>query len=119
MTAEHRKLRVAEGIDEKYVDDALRVAYYAFAKKFRFGFRSADDLIRLFRDSVDTTSCFSSTVDGKFSGILTFQTVGRVTTPRIQWRMEKRRKASPYCIPLPMERSRLHLCIISKSSSSL
>ena len=71
------EVRIVEGIDERYVDDALRVAYDAFAKKFRIGFRNADDLIRLFRDSVDRTSCLSATVDGRFAGILTFQTAGR------------------------------------------
>ena len=62
------------GIDEQYVDDALRVAYEAFAKKFRIGFRNADDLIRLFRDAVDKTSCFSALVHGQFAGLLTFRT---------------------------------------------
>ena len=64
---------IVEGIEAEFVDDALRVAYDAFAKKFRLGFRDADDLIRLFRDSADTTSCFSATVDGRFAGILTFK----------------------------------------------
>ncbi len=59
------------------MDDALRVAYDAFAKKFRIGFRNADDLVRLFRGSVDTTSCISAMVDGRLSGILTFQTAGQ------------------------------------------
>ena len=75
------EVRIVEGIDERYVDDALRVAYDAFAKKFRIGFRNADDLIRLFRDSVDRTSCLSATVDGRFAGILTFQTAGRAVLP--------------------------------------
>ena len=64
---------IVEGIEAEFIDDALRVAYDAFAKKFRLGFRDADDLIRLFRDSVDTSSCFSATVDGRFAGILTFR----------------------------------------------
>ena len=68
---------IVEGIEAKFVDDALRVAYDAFAKKFRLGFRDADDLIRLFGDSIDTTSCFSATVDGRFAGILTFRSGSR------------------------------------------
>ncbi|MCY4113330.1 MAG: GNAT family N-acetyltransferase [Chloroflexi bacterium] len=68
---------IVEGIEAEFVGDALRVAYDAFAKKFRLGFRDADDLIRLFRDSVDTTSCFSATVDGRFAGILTFRSGSR------------------------------------------
>ena len=66
-------VKIVEGIESKHVDDALRVSYDAFAKKFRLGFRDADDLIRLFRDSVDTTSCLSATVDGRFAGILTLR----------------------------------------------
>lgn len=68
---------IVEGIEAEFVDDALRVAFDAFAKKFRLGFRDADDLIQLFRDSVDTTSCFSATVDGRFAGILTFRSGSR------------------------------------------
>ncbi len=71
------EVRIVEGIDEKYLNDALRVAYDAFAQKFRLGFRDADDLIRLFWDSVDSTSCFSATVAGDFAGMLTFQTAGQ------------------------------------------
>jgi len=72
-----RNVAIVEGIEAKFVDDALRVAYGAFAKKFRLGFRDADDLIRLFGDSIDTTSCFSATVDGRFAGILTFRAGSR------------------------------------------
>ena len=59
------------------MDDALRVVYDAFAEKFRIGFRDTDDLRRLFRDSVDTTSCLSALVDGQFAGLLTIRTNGR------------------------------------------
>jgi len=72
-----RNVAIVEGIEARFVDDALRVAFDAFAKKFRLGFRDADDLIRLFRDEVDTTSCFSATVDGRFAGILTFRSGSR------------------------------------------
>ena len=68
------EIEVVEGIDETHVDAALRVAYDAFAEKFRIGFRNADDLVRLFRDSVDPTSCISATADGQFAGFLAFQT---------------------------------------------
>ncbi len=68
---------VVDGIDEMHLEDALRVAYDAFAFKFRLGFRNAEDLVRLFRDSVDTKSCISATVDGQFAGFLAFQTSGQ------------------------------------------
>lgn len=70
-------LRIVEGLAEDYVNEALHLSFDAFAKKFRLGFRDADDLIRLFGDSVDTTSCFSATVDGRFAGILTFRSGSR------------------------------------------
>ncbi len=70
-------VRIREGVPQDYVNDALRLSFDAFAKKFRLGFRDADDLIRLFGDSVDTTSCLSATVDGRFAGILTFQSGSR------------------------------------------
>ena len=71
------EVKVVEGLDEQHVDEALRVVHDAFAKKFRIGFRHADDLIRLFRDSVDTTSCLSALVDGQFAGLLTIRTDGQ------------------------------------------
>ena len=74
---EASEVDVVEGIDKKYVDDALRVTYDAFAKKFRIGFRDADDFLRLFRDSIDTASCFSAVVESQCVGVLTFQVSGR------------------------------------------
>ena len=71
------EVKIVEGLEEQYVDDALRVLYDAFATKFRIGFRDADDLRRLFRDSVDRTSCCSALVDGQFAGLLTFRTDGQ------------------------------------------
>ena len=71
------EVKVVEGLEARHVDDALRVVHDAFAEKFRIGFRHADDLIRLFRDSVDRTSCLSALVDGQFAGLLTIRTNGR------------------------------------------
>lgn len=68
---------IVEGIDDSYIEDALRLAYEAFAKKFRVGFRDADGLVRLFGDSVNTRHCFTAIADGKLMGILMFQTVDR------------------------------------------
>ena len=66
-----------EGIDDGHVEDALRLAHEAFAEKFRVGFRDADDLVRLFGDSVNTGHCFTAIADGKLLGILMFQTADR------------------------------------------
>ena len=71
------EVAVVEGIDEGYVEDVLRLAYEAFAEKFRVGFRDADDLVRLFGDSVNTGHCFTAIADGKLLGILMFQTADR------------------------------------------
>ena len=72
MTTE--QIEIAEGIDQSHLHDALRISHEAFAKKFRIGFRNADDLIRLFAESIDTTSCISATFNGQLVGILTFST---------------------------------------------
>ena len=70
------EVQIVEGVDREYVDDALCITYDAFAKKFRIGFRNADDFIRLFRDSVDPENCLFAIVDGEFSGVLAFQMTG-------------------------------------------
>ena len=68
------KPTITDGIDAKRIEDALRVSYDAFSAKLG-GFRSADDLVRLFRDAADGTSCLSaSSDDGGLLGVLTFQT---------------------------------------------
>ena len=72
-----RDVRIVEGIADDHIDGALRVAYEAFAKKFRIGFRNADDLIRLFHDSLDQTRCYSAEVDGQLLGFLSFKTDSR------------------------------------------
>ena len=69
-------VQIVQGSDRVYVDDALRITYDAFAKKFRIGFRNADDFVRLFRDSVDPENCLFATVDGKLWGVLAFKTTG-------------------------------------------
>ena len=74
MTA--TQIQIDEGIDREYVDEALRITFDAFAKKFRIGFRDADDFVRLFRDSVDPENCLFAIVDGELWGVLAFQTTG-------------------------------------------
>ena len=69
-------VQIVEGIAREHVDDALRITYDAFAKKFRIGFRGADDFVRLFRDSVDPENCLFAIVDGELSGVLAFQMTG-------------------------------------------
>jgi len=68
---------IVEGIDDSDVEGALRLAYAAFAEKFRIGFRDAGDLVRLFGDSVNTGHCLTAIADGRLVGILMFQTADR------------------------------------------
>ena len=68
---------IVEGIEPQYVEDALRILHEAFARKLRHGFRDADDMVRLFHDSVDRASCYSAIVDGRCLGALTWSTRGR------------------------------------------
>ena len=70
------EVQIVEGIAREHVDDALRITFDAFAKKFRIGFRNADDFVRLFRDSVDPENCLFAIVDGELSGVLAFQMTG-------------------------------------------
>ena len=69
-------VQLVQGSDRVYVDDALRITYDAFAKKFRIGFRNADDFVRLFRDSVDPENCLFAIVEGELWGVLAFKTTG-------------------------------------------
>lgn len=68
---------IVEGLASGHVNDALSLVYAAFAQKLRIGFRDARDLMRLFHDAVDATSCFSALVHGQCAGILLFQTAGQ------------------------------------------
>lgn len=72
-----RDIRIVESIAEEHIRDALQVAYDAFSKKFRIGFRNAEDLIRLFHDSLDLTRCYSADVEGHLLGLLAFKTDSR------------------------------------------
>ena len=77
MSVKTPAVEIVEGLPRGHVDDALRVLYEAFANKFRIGFSNADDLVRLFRASVDTNSCLTAIVNGRLSGILAIKTKER------------------------------------------
>lgn len=74
MSEKSPTVEIVEGLARVHVEDALRVLYEAFANKFRIGFRNAEDLVRLFRGSVDRDSCLTAIVDGRLSGILAIET---------------------------------------------
>ena len=73
-----RQATVSDDLRAERVEDALRLSYDAFERKFRIGFRGADDLVRLFADSADGASCLSAESEdgGELLGVLAFQTDG-------------------------------------------
>lgn len=79
MTDEPRipRIEISEGVAADRLDEAFRIAYDAFADKFRIGFRSADDLARLFGDAVDASACISAVADGRLAGVLFLHTTER------------------------------------------
>lgn len=72
-----RDIRIVEGIADEYIDDALLLTFDAFPEWFRIGFRNADDLIKLFHDSLERTRCYSAVAEGRFSGFLAFKADSR------------------------------------------
>ena len=74
MSVKTPAVEIVEGVAREHVDEALGLLYEAFARKFRIGFRNAEDLVRLFRGSVDRDSCLTATVDGRLLGVLAFKT---------------------------------------------
>ncbi len=79
MTDEPRipRVEISEGVAADRLDEAFRIAYDAFADKFRIGFRSAGDLARLFGDAVDASACISAVADGRLAGVLFLHTTER------------------------------------------
>ena len=68
------KVAIHDGLQSEHTEDALRISYEAFSRKFSFGFRNRRDYVRLFHDQVDHPHCITATVDGQLAGILTIQT---------------------------------------------
>ncbi len=67
-------VQILNHIEEAHLDAALTILYDAFAEKFRHGFRSADDLVRCFRNEIDRRHCFTALIDGELLGIVTYRT---------------------------------------------
>ncbi len=75
MNGVEHDVTITEGLREAQVDDALRVLWQAFSRKLRIGFRSVDDFLGLFRDSVRREVCLVATApDGAILGLLALQT---------------------------------------------
>ena len=67
------EIEITEGISEAHLQDALRISFEAFARKFQLGFRNDEDFIRTFAETVDNSSCLTAFVNGRVAGILTIQ----------------------------------------------
>ena len=67
------EIEIREGITDHDLEDALRISFEAFARKFHLGFRHADDFIRTFADTVDRSSCLTAFVNGRVAGLLTIK----------------------------------------------
>ena len=63
-----------DGVKPEHVEDALRISYGAFQRKFRIGFSNSNHFIRLFKNHIDANSCITAVVNGNLAGILTIQT---------------------------------------------
>ena len=74
MDNHESNVAIHDGLQPQHTEDALRISYQAFSRKFKIGFRNHHDYVRLFRDQIDHNSCVTVTVDGRLAGILTIQT---------------------------------------------
>ena len=69
----YSEIEITEGITDEHLEDALRISFEAFARKFQLGFRDADDFIRTFYGTVDKSSCLTAFVNGRVAGLLTIK----------------------------------------------
>ena len=63
-----------DGVKPEHVEDALRISYGAFQRKFRIGFSNSHHFVRMFKNQIDTNSCITASVNGNLAGILTILT---------------------------------------------
>lgn len=63
-----------DGVKPEHIEDALRISYDAFQRKFRIGFSNSHHFVRMFKKQIDSGSCITATVNGDLAGILTILT---------------------------------------------
>ncbi len=69
-----QELKIAHTLDERHVNRALDIFHEAFARKFRIGFSNAEQVRRLFHDSINPDNCIVALQGDELLGILTHQT---------------------------------------------
>lgn len=71
------QFQISEGLEKKYITDALKLSYAAFADKFWVGIKTDADFVALLTDAIQPGNCLTATTGDKLAGILTFQTTER------------------------------------------
>ncbi len=64
-------VRILDHLPAEHVDEALTILFEAFRRKFRHGFRDADDFSALFRRDIQRQHCFTAVIDDRLLGIAT------------------------------------------------
>lgn len=68
------QLRILHSLEEQHVRSAIAIFWEAFAEKFHIGFSNADQVYRLFHDSLNRDNCIVAFRDDELLGILTHHT---------------------------------------------
>lgn len=68
------QVRILYSLEEHHVRSAIAIFWEAFAEKFHIGFSNADQVYRLFHDSVDRDNCIIAFRGAELLGILTHHT---------------------------------------------
>ena len=68
------EVRILHSLEEQHVHSAIAIFYEAFAEKFHIGFSNAEQVYRLFHDSLNRDNCIVALQGHELLGILTYQT---------------------------------------------
>ncbi len=68
------QVKILHSLEEQHVRSAIAIFYEAFAEKFHIGFNNADQVYRLFHDSLNRDNCIVALRSDELLGILTYQT---------------------------------------------
>lgn len=69
------QVSIRHSLEEQHVRSAIAIFYEAFAEKFHIGFSNADQVYRLFHDSLNRDNCIVAFRGDELLGILTHHTV--------------------------------------------
>ncbi len=68
------QVRILHSLEEQHVRSAIAIFWEAFAEKFHIGFSNADQIYRLFHDSLNRDNCIVAFRGDELLGILTNHT---------------------------------------------